>query len=199
MTQFLEYIPSSSACSETPSQSNHSRWGYLCGKPQREGSVQGLWAEKGRKNKQNIIKRMSHTCSMFSYSVFQASKAAFQILACWKMKRRTEGDHHRQQILYCNWGEDDHGHIQNELCVNAICLWCRKYLPSPNDPLHCVLWLRYVPSVKSNHCLYINEELVSWRNVFCDASPTGPEQRAGRLCSSSPSQRSGVCFRYMKN
>lgn len=45
-------IPSSSACSETQGQSNHSLLGCLSRKAQTTGSVQELYAEKKKQNKE---------------------------------------------------------------------------------------------------------------------------------------------------
>lgn len=49
------YVPSSSACSETPGQSSRSRWGCPSGKPQRGGSVQELLAERNRKKNEPLF------------------------------------------------------------------------------------------------------------------------------------------------
>lgn len=46
------YIPSSSACSETQGQSNHSLWGCFSGKPQRGEAVQELLPKKKEKKEE---------------------------------------------------------------------------------------------------------------------------------------------------
>lgn len=54
-SQLLVYIPTSSACSETPGQSNRFPWGCLWGKPSWGESVQRLLAEKERNKKKKMI------------------------------------------------------------------------------------------------------------------------------------------------